>query len=106
MPPDESVFAGLNTGGAHTCAITTNYGVYCWGANDLGQLGDGTVDSTAAPARVAGRLNLKSVQAGLAHTCGLSRDGIGYCWGRGFEGQLGNDSNTSRLTPVQVEGQM
>ncbi len=104
--PEESVFAALSAGGQHTCAITTSRNGYCWGANELGQLGDGTVDSTAAPVRVVGSLRLRSVQAGLAHTCGLNRDGIVYCWGRGFEGQLGNDSNTSRLVPVQVEGGM
>ncbi len=106
VPPDESVFAALNAGGAHTCAITTRNDGFCWGANGLGQLGDGTVDSTAAPARVAGGLRVTSVQAGLSHTCGLNRDGIGYCWGRGSEGQLGDDSNTSRPVPVPVGGEM
>ena len=42
----------LRAGGDHTCAVTTQGVLYCWGANDEGQLGDGTQNARALPERI------------------------------------------------------
>jgi alpha-tubulin suppressor-like RCC1 family protein len=48
-------FRQLSAGGGHTCAVTTGDLAYCWGANRLGQLGDGTrVTQRRRPTPVAG----------------------------------------------------
>ncbi len=38
--------------GGHTCALRRDGAVLCWGKNDLGQLGDGTTMTRAAPVTV------------------------------------------------------
>lgn len=42
----------IAAGGAHTCALTTYGGVKCWGANWVGQVGDGTSSFLPTPVTV------------------------------------------------------
>lgn len=47
---------GLAAGYHHTCALLADGGVRCWGANDRGQLGNGSVGAPVAdPELVSGR---------------------------------------------------
>ena len=36
----------------HSCATSTDGGVWCWGENSLGEIGDGTVKAAPRPVRV------------------------------------------------------
>src|SRR5262245_3693809 len=45
-------FAAVTVGRLHTCALTTDAALYCWGFGGFGQLGDGSVSSTSTPTRV------------------------------------------------------
>jgi len=47
-------FSDIAAGAGHTCAVGTDGHVYCWGANDRGQLGDGSTSDRSAPAEVVG----------------------------------------------------
>jgi alpha-tubulin suppressor-like RCC1 family protein len=46
-------FVSLSAGGAHTCGVTPDGAIYCWGSNSSGQLGDGTLIDRATPVRIA-----------------------------------------------------
>jgi alpha-tubulin suppressor-like RCC1 family protein len=92
------------TGGRHSCVVTVGATVQCWGANDVGQLGDGTLAGRGAVARVRGDLSFVQVSAGLAHTCALTRLGDVYCWGNDARGQLGDATTVRRTAPVRVAG--
>lgn len=46
-------FATVSAGLDHTCGVTVDGDAFCWGANDDGQLGDGTRDVSAVPVPVA-----------------------------------------------------
>jgi alpha-tubulin suppressor-like RCC1 family protein len=47
-------FAQVSTGGAHGCGVTPGSAAYCWGLNDMGQIGDGSNTARDAPVRVVG----------------------------------------------------
>jgi alpha-tubulin suppressor-like RCC1 family protein len=89
---------GVAAGGAHTCAITAERTVVCWGANDDGQLGDGGTQASAAPVAVAGLTDAARLRAGAAHTCAQRMDGTVWCWGANFAGQLGDGAPLIRPT--------
>ena len=99
FPAERGIVAA---GGRHSCALEPNGSAFCWGANDQGQLGDGTRDDHADPASVSGDLSFSQLSAGATHTCGVSRDGDAYCWGNNERGQLGDATTLERDTPVRV----
>lgn len=95
------IAAGRN----HTCAVRANGTVACWGSNDSGQIGDGTIGGTRlSPVTVPGLTNVVAIAAGEAHTCALLGVGVPLCWGLNSSGQLGNGTVTSSPTPVGILG--
>jgi len=82
-------FAALSAGGDFTCGLTPDSLAYCWGANDRGQVGDGTQTDRAAPTAVSGGLRFVQLSAGAQHVCAVTAAGAVYCWGDGESGQLG-----------------
>jgi hypothetical protein len=74
----------LVSGDGHTCTIGPAGDVYCWGRNDLGQLGQGHVRPRGGIWRVLGLGgNAMSLAAGRHSTCALLDGGEVACWGRG-----------------------
>jgi alpha-tubulin suppressor-like RCC1 family protein len=98
-------FSTLTVGSGHSCGLDTGGAAWCWGANDDGQLGDGTTVQRNAPVRVAGGLTFASLRAGYRHTCGITTGGAAYCWGDNASGQLGTGSvGGTRPVPTTVVG--
>ena len=99
-------FASIAGGGQHTCGLTTEGGVYCWGDNGYGQLGDGkTGQDSDVPVPIQGAHTFASVAAGSYHTCGLTTDAEAYCWGFNTSGQLGDGNlDQDSDTPTAVQG--
>ena len=97
-PRYESIVAG----GKHSCAVTGEGKAYCWGANESGQIGDGSKDDRATPAAVASDEAFSLLTAGNAHTCGMTTGGAAFCWGENKAGQLGDGSSKNSTKPVAV----
>jgi alpha-tubulin suppressor-like RCC1 family protein len=93
----------IAAGGRHTCAITAQGGLMCWGDNQYGQLGNNSQGNSAVPVQVTGMTSgVVAVTLGDRHTCALKDDGSVWCWGNNQYGQLGNRSFTGSLVPQQV----
>ena len=90
--------------GNSSCAILTSGGVDCWGANYLGQLGDGSSNgpetcawSTSTPCStrpVATGISATSLAAGDSGYCAILTSGTVDCWGDNNEAELGDGTTT------------
>jgi alpha-tubulin suppressor-like RCC1 family protein len=88
---------------SHLLALT-NDGLYAWGANYKGQLGDGTTTNRWTPVKVIFPPEVTSVTgiaAGYSHSLAITNDGL-YAWGDNFNGELGNGTRNNSSFPVKV----
>jgi alpha-tubulin suppressor-like RCC1 family protein len=95
--------AQLDTGGFHTCVVNRDGRVYCWGKNDIGQLGVGNTKNQPRPTQVKGLTEVTMISTGGAHTCAVDRNGTAWCWGNNESGELGDGSSERRTEPVKVQ---
>jgi alpha-tubulin suppressor-like RCC1 family protein len=97
-----TTWKSVSAGQSHTCAVTVDGTLWCWGDNSEGQLGDGTEDSESTPVAVGSGQTWTMVAAGISHTCALDTGGSLWCWGDNSAGQLGIGSNDPRQVPTRV----
>jgi alpha-tubulin suppressor-like RCC1 family protein len=106
----------LTAGREHTCVLLTDHTVQCWGANQLGQCGTGTVSAAPvlqpttvtglevnvaippAPPQMAQTSN--QISSRRWHTCALGPFLGVKCWGYNDAGQLGDGTTTNSPRPV------
>jgi alpha-tubulin suppressor-like RCC1 family protein len=92
-------FRQVSAGKGHSCGVTTDDRVYCWGRNGSGELGDGTTTNRLVPTPTVGGYRFREVSVGEEYTCAITTDDRVFCWG--FE--LAPDT-TNASSPVAVEG--
>lgn len=105
-------FQSVTSGYLHNCAVRSDATVACWGANSVGQLGDGTTDDRPSPTAVAGLRGVRQVSANPVGgaTCAVAgskadgSDAAVLCWGYNDGGVLGNgaEPQTAAVRPVYV----
>jgi alpha-tubulin suppressor-like RCC1 family protein len=101
----------IAAGGEHSLALLSNGTVEAWGANESGQLGDGTStgpetcgEGTEAhacsrtPVAVSGLSGVVAIAAGNEHSLALLSNGTVEAWGDNFYGQLGDGTNVGPET--------
>jgi alpha-tubulin suppressor-like RCC1 family protein len=85
--------------------------VKCWGRNNLGQIGIGSMSTTVlqpSPVAVIGLPKpVVELSVGGWHACARMNDGVVKCWGSNEAGQIGDGgygAAASRATPATVVG--
>lgn len=87
--PISAIFVGYR----HSCALTHQGGVKCWGDNSFGKLGDGTQTHRPTPVDVVGlNTGVLSLSLGRDHSCALMKSGSVKCWGYNPDGRFGTGS--------------
>lgn len=86
----------------HACAARTSGDVVCWGQNNRGQLGNGTVSDSNVPVNVLSLGSAGEVAAGGSYSCAARTTGEVLCWGSNRNGQLGDGTTMDSTTPVLV----
>ena len=92
----------VSAGSFHTCAITLDRNVMCWGENWNGQLGDSSNVDRNTPVEVSIPSNSSaiSIDSGAFHSCLGMNDGSMFCWGYNAHGQLGNGGTSDSNSPL------
>lgn len=90
-----------------SCGLTGSGDAYCWGHNNMGQLGSTIATTgcffqvarpcTGTPTLVQGGLKFASLGAGSAVVCGVTTSRTAYCWGMNHVGQLGTEETVDTV---------
>lgn len=97
--------SGVSVGHWHACAIRVDGKVFCWGANEAAQLGNGAWNESLIPTQVMGLGAVEKIVSGERHTCVLTVSGGVKCWGFNEFGQLGDGATYwASPTPKDVVG--
>lgn len=91
---------GVAAGLHHTMFVKADGSLWSVGANDSGQLGDGTTIDRGLPVKVAA--GVSSVAAGYAFTMFVKTDGSLWAMGANGSGQFGDGSLDPKVAPFQV----
>ena len=97
---DEMEWIAVSAGREHTCALSAEARLACWGANDRGQLGTGDSAERADATWVRTSVRFLAVSAGGRHTCAIDEQRALWCWGANDLGQLGDETSQDRRTPA------
>lgn len=94
----------VSAGARQTCVVTGAGAAFCWGGNDAGQLGDGTMTDRRKPTPVTGLASgVSQVTAGAYHSCALTTAGGVRCWGN-IDELTEPPITPNSTTPVAVAG--
>lgn len=125
----ETQFNRVSVGGSQVCALDTAGAAWCWGSNEVGNLGIGgsgpetctswEIDPwscSTVPVRVQSGRTFIDISSGSDHVCAVADDGSAWCWGENRSGEIGSggagittcqDSHgdmACALSPTEVAG--
>jgi alpha-tubulin suppressor-like RCC1 family protein len=90
-------------GRLYSLALLENGTVVAWGANGIGELGNGTTGpGIDVPVVVSGLSGVVAIAAREEHSLALLSNGTVMAWGENRDGELGNGTTTNSDVPVAV----
>lgn len=88
----------LALGFSHSCAFLNNYGIACWGANGLGELGPQVSVISADDVMTGNNDEWAELAVGASSTCAMTLSGVSFCWG-----ELGGTGGAPKLLAPAVK---
>lgn len=98
--PDGTVAVQVTAGDDHTCVVDDVGSLWCWGAGEAGQIGDGATVDRHSPVQIVGS-DVTAVTAGPQRTCATVGGDV-HCWGDNRAGQLAAGGPTLVDAPTRV----
>ena len=93
----------ISFGNGTVAAIKQDGALYTWGANDIGQMGIGTITAgMSTETQIGNSNNWQSVSAGHYYMLAIKTDGTLWAWGANFNGQLGDGTKINKSSPIQI----
>jgi alpha-tubulin suppressor-like RCC1 family protein len=103
-PSIRPIVNAIGCGYDHTLLLMSDGSVRAFGANNVGQLGDGTTTQRLQWVTPIGMSSgVKSVHASIQSSYAVMQDGSLRAWGRNSESQLGDGTTTARTQWVQPQ---
>ena len=90
----------VSAGGSNVLALKADGGLFMWGDNASGEIGDGTTKAHTKPVKVME--DVVSAAQGTFHTLAVKKDGSLWAWGSNYGGGLGDGTNQDSLAPVKI----
>jgi len=97
----DSNVTAVSSRGSHAFFQKTDGSLWAMGANEYGQLGDGTTTDRHTPVKIVDE-NVIALSAGGDHSRFVQADGSLWAMGRNHAGQLGDGTTTDRLSPLKI----
>jgi alpha-tubulin suppressor-like RCC1 family protein len=97
----------VTAGQDHACALTTSGKAFCWGRDDMFQLGTGDtlLNHSTTPIPIKSALSFSQISAGGNHTCAVTGTGTTLCWGDNARGQIGKGTIADTVDiPTPIAG--
>jgi len=88
-------------GYGHSLFVKSGGSLWAMGANDVGQLGDGTTTNHLSPEQIVSS-NVTAIAGGQYHSLFVKSDGSLWAMGYNYYGQLGDGTTTNHLSPEQI----
>lgn len=91
----------------HTCAMTSEDKIVCWGYNGYGQLGNNSTTTSRVPVYIYqnGQIVdevISDLGGGTNRGCAVVKSGKSYCWGlNSSAGQIGDGTRINRKVPTE-----
>ncbi|WP_442950471.1 OmpL47-type beta-barrel domain-containing protein [Paenibacillus sp. FSL H7-0357] len=95
----------IAAGRFHQLALKKDGTLWAWGANSVGELGNGTATGgTTGVSQVPGMNGVIGIAGGAYYSLAVKSDGSVWAWGYNNLGQLGDGTQTNRWAPIRVTG--
>ena len=87
--------------GSGSCAVLTGGALRCWGRNQRGELGNGTLSANSTVPVAVSIAGATQVSAGYENVCATAEGSV-RCWGANSHGVLGDGAEPDHFMPGDV----